>query len=67
METGYKIIITWLIIWFILHALAFPGTRFAKWGTKKFKSYERFLYRIALIIVIPIIITIIYICYGLFN
>jgi MFS-type transporter involved in bile tolerance (Atg22 family) len=53
-----KILFICLILWMILQVAAFPGTTFYNWGIKKFGSYLVLLITIALIYLIPIIISV---------
>lgn len=57
MNIELKIMTTCLVVWFILHLSAFPDTGFAEWGTRKFKTYKRFLSIIAEICFIPFFLT----------
>lgn len=61
MEITTKIIVTSLILWFTINLLAYPTTAFAKWGIKVFKKYTTFLFLIAALFIIPILITGLYI------
>lgn len=67
-ENGYKmnihpelkIIITICVLWIITHIAAYPGTKFAKWGIRKFRSYQTFIDGITITFAFPILITSIY-------
>ncbi len=60
MPTELKLIITFIALWFILMALAMPGTDFYKWGARQFKTYPNFLNIIAAISFIPALIVCVY-------
>jgi hypothetical protein len=55
-----KIIIAIFVLWIITHIAAYPGTTFAKWGIRKFKSYPTFIDAITLTFAFPILLTSIY-------
>jgi hypothetical protein len=55
-----KIIIAISVLWIITHIAAYPGTTFAKWGIRKFKSYPTFIDAITLLFAFPIFIASMY-------
>jgi hypothetical protein len=52
----FKLIVTLILIWIIIFCSAYPSTKFAKWGEKKFESYGNFLSVITKCIAIPIVL-----------
>lgn len=56
MDVKLKIIFTLLLLWIIFHSMAMPDTKFAKWGERNAGNYFKFLYIIAMIFLLPIII-----------
>jgi hypothetical protein len=59
-EIEIKIIMTSLIFALIAGSAAYPDLQFAKWGEKKFGSYENFIMVLMLIFGTPILITVLY-------
>jgi hypothetical protein len=59
MNTYGKLAITLVIVWVVGWCLIFPSTPLAKWGEKKFGSYENFAVLTAGILTAPLLIEII--------
>lgn len=48
MDIEFKIFVTTIISWIVIHCAAHPSTLFADWGERKFKRYSTFLWAIAI-------------------
>ncbi len=60
MDIKFKIIVTLVMLWGVTHICAMPGSPFAEWGERMFKSYGLFIVAIALTCLFPVVLIFIY-------